>query len=61
MKPVARELFRAIHEGYWLYIEYHNKNNETTKYWIAIKDLDPIQRRIIVDVSMSMAWSTNQN
>ena len=49
MKPVARELFRAIHEGYWLYIEYHNKNNETTKYWIAIKDLDPIQRRIIVD------------
>ncbi len=49
MKPVARELFRAIHEGYWLYIEYHNKSNETTKYWISIKDLDPIQKRIIAD------------
>ena len=49
MNNIPRELFRAIHEGYWLYIEYRNKKEETTKYWISIKALDPINRRIAVD------------
>lgn len=49
MGSISRELFRAIHEGYWLYIEYNNKNNEHTKYWIMIKDVDPINGKITVD------------
>lgn len=49
MKNISRELFRAIHEGNWLYIEYHNKKDETTKYWIAIKELDPVHGKIIAD------------
>ena len=36
MKAVWKELFRAIHEGYWLAVEYHNQKNETTSYWIAV-------------------------
>lgn len=40
MKAVWKELFRAIHEGYWLAVEYHNQRNEKTSYWIAVKDLD---------------------
>ena len=46
MKAVWKELFRAIHEGYWLAVEYHNQKNETTSYWIAVKDLDPLKRRV---------------
>lgn len=49
MRTISRELFRAIHEGCWLYIEYHNQKDETTKYWISIKDLNPVQGRITVD------------
>ena len=49
MNNISRELFRAIHEGCWLFIEYHNKKNETTKYWITIKSLDPSRGRAIVD------------
>ena len=49
MNNISRELFRAIHEGNWLFIEYHNKKDEITKYWIAIKDLDPIQGKLSVD------------
>ncbi len=49
MRTISRELFRAIHEGCWLYIEYHNQKDETTKYWISIKDLDAVHGKIVVD------------
>ena len=49
MKAVWKELFRAIHEGYWLAVEYHNQRNEKTSYWIAVKDLDPFRHRLKVD------------
>lgn len=49
MGNVSREIFRAIHEGYWLYIEYHNKKDETTKYWISIKKIDPVNGKIIAE------------
>lgn len=49
MRSVCKELFRAIHEGSWLYIEYHNKKDENTKYWISVKDIDPINLTITVD------------
>ena len=38
---ICREIFKAIHEGRWLSIEYQNKENKTTKYWIGIRDINP--------------------
>lgn len=37
---VASEIFRALHEEKWLTVIYHNKNNETTSFWIGIKDIE---------------------
>ena len=49
MTNVCRELFKAIHEGKWLSIEYKNINNEITKYWIGVKSLRPRERVLVVD------------
>lgn len=49
MNGVCREVFRAIHEGKWLSIEYRNKDGKVTKYWIGIKNLDPKSKRMTVD------------
>ena len=44
MNQICRDIFRAIHEGKWLKIEYRNKADQITKYWIGIRDLDPAKR-----------------
>ncbi|MCD7708782.1 MAG: AAA domain-containing protein [Clostridiales bacterium] len=49
MEAVLRAIFRAIHEGKWLEIEYHNKSEEDTKFWIGICGLDPLRRTLSVD------------
>ncbi len=49
MNAVYRDIFRAIHEGKWLSIEYRNKQEEITKYWIGIKDLDISGRTLVAD------------
>ncbi len=49
MNSICREIFRAIHEGKWLSIEYRNKDSLVTKYWIGIKNLDPVNKRLLVD------------
>ncbi|SHN64564.1 Protein of unknown function [Butyrivibrio hungatei DSM 14810] len=49
MKPVCKEIFRAIHEGKWLKIEYQNKSGEITHYWISIKSIDVGKRMMLVD------------
>lgn len=46
---VFRDIFKAIHEGKWLSIEYRNKEGQITKYWIGIKDLNPFKRTLKVD------------
>ena len=46
---ICREIFKAIHEGRWLSIEYQNKNNQITKYWIGIRNINPIRRVLDVD------------
>ena len=40
MNTILRDIFRAIHEGKWLSIEYRNQENQLTKYWIGIRNLD---------------------
>lgn len=37
---VARNIFRAIHEGRWLSIEYVNADAKTTYYWISISNIE---------------------
>ena len=37
---VARNIFRAIHEGRWLSIEYVNAEKKTTHYWISITNIE---------------------
>ncbi len=49
MKGVYRDIFRALHEGKWLYIEYQNREEKITKYWIGIKDINLMQKTLIVD------------
>ena len=49
MNSVCRELFRAIHEGLWVSIEYKNQDEKITKYWIGIKRLDPKRKSLVVD------------
>lgn len=44
------DVSRAIREGKWLSIVYHNKNKDTTKFWIAFKDIEPQSKKCTVDV-----------
>jgi hypothetical protein len=49
MNQVNRDIFKAIHNGKWLAIEYKNKNDKVTKYWIGIHKLDIKNRTLQVD------------
>ena len=49
MNQICRDIFKAIHEGKWLKIEYRNKADQITKYWIGIRNLDPGNRTLKVD------------
>lgn len=49
MNSIARDIFRAIHEGKWLSIEYRNKDDQITKYWIGIRDLNGVRRTLSAD------------
>lgn len=49
MNRVCRDIFRAIYEGKWLQIEYKNKGEEVTKFWIGILDLDAVSHTLVVD------------
>ena len=49
MNSIHRDIFKAIHEGKWLKIEYLNKEGRHTNYWIGIRDLNSIKRTLSVD------------
>ncbi len=49
MNTVCRDIFRAIHENKWLSIEYKNKQEEVTKYWIGIIGVNPAKRMLEVE------------
>ena len=49
MNSICRDIFKAIHEGKWLKIEYLNKEGKHTNYWIGIRDLDPRNRTLKVE------------
>lgn len=49
MNRICQNLFRAIHEGKWLKIEYRNQFKEQTRYWIAVRDFDCTTGILTVD------------
>ena len=49
MNHISHTIFRAIHEGKWLEIEYQNKESQMTKYWIGIQSLNPVKCTLSVD------------
>lgn len=49
MNTVCRDIFKAIHEGKWLEIEYRNQAGSETKYWIGIQSIDVGRRMLKVD------------
>ncbi len=49
MNTILRDIFRAIHEGKWVSIEYHNREEQNTKYWIGIRNIDVKNRTLAVD------------
>lgn len=49
MNSVCRDIFRAIHENKWLSIEYKNKQDEVTKYWIGISKVYPAKKMLVVE------------
>lgn len=49
MNNIYHDIFKAIHEGKWLKIEYRNKDGQDTKYWIGIRDLNVRKRTLAVD------------
>lgn len=49
MNGIFRDIFRAVHEGKWLSIEYHNKEDQQTRYWIGIRDIDVRNRTLAVE------------
>lgn len=49
MNTIYRDIFRAIHEGKWLSIEYRNKEHQISKYWIGIYNLNPAKRTLKVE------------
>ncbi|MDF2505720.1 MAG: hypothetical protein K0R54_5499, partial [Clostridiaceae bacterium] len=49
MKNISKDIFKAIHEGKWLSIEYKNKDDNITKYWIGIKSIDMKHKSLVVE------------
>ena len=47
---ILNHISKAIKEAKWLEITYQNKQNETTQFWIAIKDIEPKSRELTVDM-----------
>ncbi len=49
MNNIYHDIFRAIHEGKWLKIEYKNREDKITRYWIGIHGLNAAKRTLSVD------------
>lgn len=49
MTNIQHDIFQAIHEGKWLTIEYRNKQDQITKYWIGILNLNIAKRALQVE------------
>lgn len=37
---IVQSIFKAVHEGKWLSVEYRNKEEKITRYWLAVQGID---------------------
>lgn len=49
MNTIHRDIFKAIHEGKWMTIEYRNRQEQVTRYWIGIRGLNAAKRTLTVE------------
>ena len=63
INKISRDIFKAIHEGKWIAVEYRNKQQNVTKYWIGIKNINPygsviynVNKRDIINKNINMIW-----
>ena len=49
MNTIHRDIFKAIHEGKWMTIEYKNWQGQITRYWIGILNLDAARKTLKVE------------
>lgn len=49
MNTIHRDIFTAIHEGKWMTIEYRNRQEQITRYWIGIRNLNVARRTLEVE------------
>lgn len=49
MNSICRDIFKAIHEGKWIEIEYKNKKEGITRYWISIKNINMANKTLSVE------------
>ena len=60
MDSICKDIFRSIHEGCWIYIEYKNKNEECTKYWIAVRNIN-LQKKSLEATGLHLGDFTTKN
>jgi len=49
MRQICKDIFKAVHENKWLSIEYKNKEQTFSTYWIGIKEIKLDKKMLVVD------------
>ena len=60
MNAISKDIFRSIHEGKWLYVEYQNSDDEKTKYWISINNVN-IEKKSLEVTGLHLGNFTTKN
>ncbi len=60
MNAISKDIFRSIHEGKWLYVEYQNSDDEKTKYWISINNIN-IEKKSLEVTGLHLGNFTTKN
>ena len=60
MNTISKDIFRSIHEGKWLYVEYQNSDDEKTKYWISINNIN-IEKKSLEVTGLHLGNFTTKN
>jgi superfamily I DNA and/or RNA helicase len=49
MENIGNVISKAIKESKWLSVEYLNSNNDLTYFWCAIKDIEIVNKKLLID------------
>lgn len=54
---IANDIFKAIHQRKWLYLEYKNKQENITRYWFGIENID-VKRESLSGKGLHLSFYT---